>query len=270
MTRIAALVSLGLAACNAPSTERVVAPPVVEASASVMTPMSSAAPAAGTLPDAAAPSPFRVGVGVQPDEDVATLDELSATTKELCKTFSKKAKHDAEEIARSFSFRQRTPACALRPAPAGFRPGGAYLDARVLQVTYVSRSAHLLAVQLARGWVISWIAWDVDEAESATPAWSAHAPERFEIDGAHLVAYLPGGDLASKRGASDERLLRGAFVCTDDGTRLACAKWDPTVRAPLGIKIGKSASPSWATLPWTQATELVWQTDSSLVARSVP
>ena len=265
MMRFVVLASLALAACrDTPSSDRVVAEPLADAAPAETTRAASAAP----VVEAGAPVAFRVGLGVDPDEEIGTLDETSASASALCTTFLRKANADAATIAQSFSFQQRTPSCALRPAPAAFRPGGTFLDARVLVVNHVSRRQHLLALRLARGWVISWIAWNVDDSESAIPPWAAEAPERIDIDGSRFVAYLPGGDVAENHGPGDKRWLRGAFACKDDGASLHCAKWDPTERPPLGGKTAKTLTARWSAIPWSAPMDLAWQPNDS--ARAVP
>lgn len=261
--KLARVLPLGiLLACKTSSSERVIPQPVTAQDAAAPTAhVELVVPSdAGSLP------PFRVGVGARPDEEVAPFDGVTASAEGLCKTFLQVAKRDAEEIAKTFSFPQLEPSCVMRPAPAAFEPAGAFLDARVLAVNHVSREQKLLALRLARGWVITWLKWDVLDTESATPMWATEAPERFEANGDRLVVYLPGADVTT-HGA---RWLRGAYACRDDGAQLLCSKWDPTERMPLGEKDPPKKDRRTATAaPWKNAADLQWQADGAWVPQAL-
>ncbi len=221
--------------------------------------------------DAGSLATFRVGAGAAPDEEIPGFDGLAKSAADLCATFLQTAKSEAAEVAKHFSFRQRAPTCFVRPAPASFTPSGSFSDARVLSVQHVSRAEYLLAVKLARGWVITGIGWAVVDSESATPMWATEAPEQFELEGAKMIVYLPGVDVAHNPepdAASEQRMLRGAVACQDDGTQLRCSKWDPIERRPLGEKLTKGRKAAWAQLPWRNRVDLAWETAGVLSTRS--
>ena len=172
----------------------------------------------------------------------------------LCRDFLVKARRDGEEIAKTFSFQQIAPRCRLGKVPAAFVPSSVFLDARTIDVAYVSREESRLALKLARGWVLTPVAWSVRERESATPPWGAQAPERVTATGSEIVVYLGG----EQRGlANGYRELLGAHACRDQPPDLTCWRWDPTEQEPLATKEAASAALA-SKLPWKDARTLVF------------
>ncbi len=216
---------------------------------------ADAAPGNATANDAApgAASTEDAGAAALATE-MPDIAAASNSLQRLCADFLDRATRDAAEIAATFSFRQLTPRCHVAGVPAHWKSGDVFLDARVVTTTYVSRDETRLAIRLARGWVLTPIAWDVRETESATPMWNAHAPERFEATGPHLVVYLGGDDVhrnrQSPKGAT-RHMLRGAYGCYDDGARTKCWEWNPTEQFPLGAREGPKG-------PWSEPRVLVF------------
>ena len=130
----------------------------------------------------------------------------------------------------------------------------------------MSREESRLAVKLARGWVLTPVAWDINESESATPPWGAHAPERVTTTGGDLVVYLGGDDRGAAKGY---RALLGAHACRDLPPTLACWRWDPTEQRPLGTKEAASAALA-SRLPWKNQYTLTFDSAGVPTAAALP
>lgn len=210
------------------------------------------------------PTPALLGDGIE-----------GPSLEKVCAAFLLIARRDAAEIAKNFSFHQSTPRCQPRGPLSLGASSGAFLEARVVDTVYVSREDKRLAVRLARGWVLTSIAWDVSESESATPMWEASAPERVVTDGSTLIAYLGGADVSRNRGTLNgvasptHAMLRGAFACRDSGEKLTCWKWDPTELPPLGVKIAPAGFKAWPTRPWTEERSLAVRDGRWIVATAI-
>jgi hypothetical protein len=180
-----------------------------------------------------------------------------ASIEELCKAFVQQARVDGEEVGKTFSFAQHPARCSDLGALTAFRPQLPFAEAHTIKTTRISRTARQMVVRLGQLWFETAIAWNVEDSENATPMWRSREPDSFVLEGNRLVAYLGGDDVMhnestemNRKGAALARYLRGAFVCEASAASLACAKWDPSERAPLGIKERKRGFSAWHTVPW--------------------
>ena len=203
--------------------------------------------------------------------DASTLERVDndsafASLELLCADFLRKSREEGAEIAKTFSFHQVTPRCRPGRVPSAFTPSPTFLDARTIDVARVSREESRLAVKLARGWVLTAVAWDIVESESATPPWATTAPERFTTTDSDLVVYLGGQEHGTAKGY---RTLLGAHACRDLPPTLACWRWDPTEQRPLGTRTASSAVEAKA-LPWESPLTLTFNAAGVPTATAPP